>query len=665
MKIKLFLLSTSVVVLGVTIIYTCSQPSNGNGFSGTDKELTHLLALHNYTGRIQEQLETRLGRKLDPKKIELGKLIFFDKGLAWHQDNSCVGCHAPAVGFGDSQFMAIGVESNGVVGKNRKGPRNQRRSPMVINTGFYPSLMWNGRFFSNTDDPFDNSKGFTFPAPEADTFFRSNDHNINHLLIAQAHMPFTELPEMAGFRNSPAEFNMSKFQGFLLHNAAARADKKRLSGKPLFTNTRQAASPGKKLDAYACEQYDVSIFSDDDTGFPLPPFENSFVNFPIRRKTLELINKMPEYRRLFAEIYPESETGGIEFFMIGQAIAEFEFFLTFATAPIDKFAIGQYNALTEQEKRGAILFFKKGNCVACHSVSGSSNEMFSDFRMHNVGIPQLTPKFGIETGNVGFATLDALLCRNGTFDLGRFEFDGLDDSKFLFRTSPLRNVALQPSFFHNGAFDDLRNAVVYHLNPRENIRHYKPQKNGISSNVTYHEEGMKYILARLDKLLKKGINLTSREVDDLVAFLSVGLLDPGAKPENLNKLIPKTLPSGADLPTFKSNNPKLRVVSPEKTDDERSSQKLPDNVADLWIRASPNPFADRTTVAYNLPMNSRVRYTLLDVRGRVLRQTQSGAEQSKGQHKVQVDGQDLPAGQYLYRIQAGPQSHTLRLTKSE
>ena len=630
-----------------------------------DRKLIRLLADHNYTGKIEEQLEIKLGRKLNSKKVELGKLIFFDKGLAWHQDNSCAGCHSPTVGFGDSQFMAIGIENNDVVGGSRKGPRNQRRSPMLLNTGFYPSLMWNGRFFANSDDPFDNSKGFTFPVPESDTTFPANDNRFKHLLAAQAHIPFTELPEMAGFRNTPEKFNMSRFQGFLLSEEPSGSGKKRLLNKTLFSSKKKASSSDKKADNYACEEYDVFIFSDDDTGFPLPPFENSFVNFPIRRKTIELINTMPKYRKLFAEIYPQVNTGGIEFFMIGEAIAEFELFLTFANAPIDKFAIGKHNALTEEQKRGAIVFFDKGKCVSCHSVSGRSNEMFSDFDMHNIGIPQLTPKFGVKTGNVGFATLDRTICKNGVFDLGRFEFDGLEDSKFKFRTSPLRNVSLQPFFFHNGAFDDLRKAVVYHLNPKENIENYKPHKNGIPSNVTYQKEGMKYVMAGLDKSLEGGIKLTNKEVDDLVSFLSVGLLDPDAKSERLTKLIPTKLPSGAQLPKFEIDNQRADIASSSARLGEVSSSELTDNAGGFWTRVYPNPFVDRATVEYNLPKSGMVRHTLLDAKGGVLRQVREGEEQSAGRHQIQLSGVSLPPGHYFYRLQAGTESRTVRVMKKE
>ena len=39
----------------------------------------------------------------------------------------------------------------------------------------------------------------------------------------------------------------------------------------------------------------------------------------------------------------------------------------------------------------ALIFFGKGRCVQCHSVAGKSNEMFSDFKMHVIGVPQIAP----------------------------------------------------------------------------------------------------------------------------------------------------------------------------------------------------------------------------------------------------------------------------------
>ena len=65
---------------------------------------------------------------------------------------------------------------------------------MVLNTAFYPSLMWNDRFASLSGDPFDPSAGFQFPPPEGMTL-----SYLPHLLDAQAFIPPTERAEAAGF----------------------------------------------------------------------------------------------------------------------------------------------------------------------------------------------------------------------------------------------------------------------------------------------------------------------------------------------------------------------------------------------------------------------------------------------------------------------------------
>src|SRR2546426_53155 len=102
-----------------------------------DADLTAALTAAGFTGRIERtdraRIEATLGRPLDPKLAEIGRLLWFDTLHSLHADNTCGGCHSPTNGFGDSQPMAIGVQNNGVVGPRRSGPRNQRRSPLVIN----------------------------------------------------------------------------------------------------------------------------------------------------------------------------------------------------------------------------------------------------------------------------------------------------------------------------------------------------------------------------------------------------------------------------------------------------------------------------------------------------------------------------------------------------
>ena len=279
--------------------------------SSLDDELFAVLDRAGFTGAVGSSIEQRLGRPVDPKLADLGRLLWFDTSGGLHNDNTCGGCHSPANGFGDSQSIAIGVQNNNRVGPNRVGPRNQRRTPMAANTAFYPRLMWNGRFSAPSGDPFDNSKGFLFPAPEGSTQFPPFDPVVTHLLVAQAHIPPTELVEVAGF-------------------------------------TGTAGTIGPEFDQ----------FDDGLAGTVPPPDASGFRNEPIRQAVLERLNSTPAYRALFGEIFPEVAAGApIDFTMFGRAIAEFEFTLIFADAPVDRFARGDRQAMTVQQKEGALVFF--------------------------------------------------------------------------------------------------------------------------------------------------------------------------------------------------------------------------------------------------------------------------------------------------------------------
>src|SRR5579864_5238168 len=164
-----------------------------------DSQLAAALSAAGFTGTSGSSIEARLGRSIDLKLANLGRLLFFDKIPSLHSDNACAGCHSPTNGFGDTQSIAIGIQNDNLVGPNRHGPRNQRRTPMASNTAFFPGLMWNERFFSVSGDPFDNSDGFVFPPPEGATRFPPHDPVIRVLLQAQGEMPPTELTEVAGF----------------------------------------------------------------------------------------------------------------------------------------------------------------------------------------------------------------------------------------------------------------------------------------------------------------------------------------------------------------------------------------------------------------------------------------------------------------------------------
>ncbi len=442
------LLALAIVLTQSTIAF-CDDKADRN----LDRDLKSALARLGFTGRVEQSLRSRLGRPVNTELADLGRNLFFDKILSLKGDNACAGCHSPLHGFGDTQSIAIGIDNNNIVGRDRSGPRNQRRTPMVLNTAFFPNLMWNSRFAAVSGSPFNNSLGFVFPPPEGITLSSQP-----HLLNAQAFIPPTERIEMAGF-----------------------------------------AFPGG--------------------------------NHEIRAEVVNRLNESAAYHKRFQTAFPGLHDNDITYDMLAAALAEFQISLTFANAPIDRFARGDTKAMSKDQKKGALLFFGRAGCVSCHSVSGNSNEMFSDFAMHVVGVPQISP-----------------LVTNAAFDgpaqnedFGLEQVTGKLADRYKFRSSPLRNVALQPTFFHNGAFTRLEDAIQHHLDVAKSVRDYRPSKH-VAADLAGPVGPMSPVLARLDKKLQKPTKLNRDEFQQLVTFVRFGLLDE--RSVFLDSFIPDVLISG-------------------------------------------------------------------------------------------------------------------------
>jgi cytochrome c peroxidase len=171
--------------------------------------------------------------------------------------------------------------------------------------------------------------------------------------------------------------------------------------------------------------------------------------------------------------------------------------------------------------------------------------MFSDFLMRNIGVPQIAPAFGPGLGNVLFDGADE------NQDFGVEQVTGNKADRYMFRTSPLRNVSLQPTFFHNGAFTKLEDAIRHHLDVAESNARYDPAAAGVRPDLRRLRGPSDRVLATLDPLLAEPIVLTQDEFDDLVSFVRKGLLDPDASRASLCTLIPNSVPSGRPLLDFR------------------------------------------------------------------------------------------------------------------
>ena len=333
---------------------------------------------------------------------------------------------------------------------------------MVINTAFYPSLMWNARFASLSGDPFDNSAGFLFPAPEGTSL-----SYLPHLLDAQAFIPPTERVEAAGFA----------FPG---DNDAIRAEVvRRLNATPRTTASCSRAS------------------------------------FP------EVRAGRADHARAWSP----------------RAIAEFEFTLMFANAPIDRYARGERERAHRRRRSGARCSSSaRPAACSCHQVSGRVERDVQrlprarDRRAADRPRRRPTSPFDGPGANE---------------DFGLEQVTGDPADRYAFRTSPLRNVALQPAFMHNGAFTSLEDAIRHHLDVVASALTYDPARTRARPRPARADRADRRRCSR-GSTRSSPHRRSSREeqLDALVAFVRDGLLDPRPAPERLRRLVPDQLPSG-------------------------------------------------------------------------------------------------------------------------
>jgi cytochrome c peroxidase len=201
------------------------------------------------------------------------------------------------------------------------------------------------------------------------------------------------------------------------------------------------------------------------------------------------------------------------FAKLTQAIARFEVedasFNAF-TSKYDAVQRGQAT-FTAQEERGRVLFNDpaKGNCAACHAAP-----LFTDFTYDNLGVPR-NPAIP--------ANADP-----GYFDLGLCARADLADHPELcgaFKVPSLRNVALRKTFFHNGRFTSLKDALTfyvqrdtnpekwYSLNADGTVNKFDDLPAQYKGNVNTEE-------APYNRQPGEAPALSDSEIDDLIAFLA-------------------------------------------------------------------------------------------------------------------------------------------------
>jgi len=203
------------------------------------------------------------------------------------------------------------------------------------------------------------------------------------------------------------------------------------------------------------------------------------------------------------------------FVNLGKAIAAFEATIVTTEAPFDRFVADlragrPSNALSASAQRGLKLFIGRGNCAVCHS-----GPTFSNLEFHDIRVPALNEQMPPDMGRArGIAELSADEFVSAGYFSDQPAGTRAQHLAFLdaeaavlghFKTPGLRNVALTAPYMHQGQMATLREVVEY----------YSKLDTAVAPADPNHIEAL---IVELD--------LTEREIDDLVAFLESLSSDP-------------------------------------------------------------------------------------------------------------------------------------------
>ncbi|WP_187647430.1 cytochrome-c peroxidase [Nitrosophilus labii] len=169
----------------------------------------------------------------------------------------------------------------------------------------------------------------------------------------------------------------------------------------------------------------------DQAKYPIHASNEMAMNEKLIEKRL---NANTFYKTLFKKVY---KTDKIEFWMVIDAIAEFEKALITPDSKFDRYLKGEVK-LSSLEKKGYLLFKQLG-CITCHN--------------------------GINIGGNSFQKIGAINPYNKEPVGDRFEITKREFDRYRYKVPSLRNIALTAPYFHDGSVKSLEEAIdkmAYH-----------------------------------------------------------------------------------------------------------------------------------------------------------------------------------------------------------
>jgi cytochrome c peroxidase len=235
---------------------------------------------------------------------------------------------------------------------------------------------------------------------------------------------------------------------------------------------------------------------------------------------MQRLGEIPEYVQMFESAYPGTDFEDMTFAHASNAIGGFLVSeLSFTDTPWDQFLLGDDQALQQKELRGAKNFLA-ARCSICH---GGDNLGDDDF--HNVALAQLGPGAG-----------DGL---DGRDDFGRMRVSQSGLHRYLFRSTPLRNVELTGPYGHAGQFVSLADFIDHYSESDLKLHAYdRNQLEPVLRDTVL--DNADTILATRDPLLDDVV-LDKKIISDLTSFMAA-LTDADAV--DLDHIVPSQVPSG-------------------------------------------------------------------------------------------------------------------------
>ncbi len=133
MKLKAFFIN---LVPSIFICFLCACNNN----SGQQNK-TVLDSIDETVSALPLNVKSSADNPSTPKKIELGRLLFYDPILSGDKDVSCASCHHPEYGYAEGLELSIGVNGTGLGEMRRFNepnniPFTKRNSQSILNTAF-------------------------------------------------------------------------------------------------------------------------------------------------------------------------------------------------------------------------------------------------------------------------------------------------------------------------------------------------------------------------------------------------------------------------------------------------------------------------------------------------------------------------------------------------